>query len=328
MELSELEGAITDALRAIASTVPDVPSRSFSEENVRKQIDDGHSRRGSQRGFRLRSVAVAGVVVVLLAGVVVAVRALSTSTPTHRSAGHAIRPTTTTTVTPGASGFEVMGYTTAQATSTAQRCLAASYAHDLQGAYLRATFTDGSGTTVVVTTPAGWYTCNESADGVVLTAGLFESFAEVQGWGLSLPPGNPTPSGPKADESAKWLTAPVELASEGGGYYSKSTLSEGWLDTAVGRVAPDIAKVTIQMPGGSIVTAAVENGFFVARQLLPAMPPFNQSGVIPIMGYDHSGALVYDSQTSSTAFQCYVTPTGQPVTPQTQGQKCRTAIRW
>jgi hypothetical protein len=32
------------------------------------------------------------------------------------------------------------------------------------------------------------------------------------------------------------------------------------------------------------------------------------------MGYDSSGTLVYDSQTSSTAFQCFVTPNGQPVT--------------
>jgi hypothetical protein len=44
----------------------------------------------------------------------------------------------------------------------------------------------------------------------------------------------------------------------------------GW--TAVERVAPEIPKVTIEMPGGSIVMPSVKNGYFVARHLLPSMP--------------------------------------------------------
>jgi hypothetical protein len=227
--------------------------------------------------------------------------------------------------------FQVTGYTQAQATAAATQCLSAAGAAGEKGAALRATFSDASGSTLVVTTPSGWYTCEESADGSTLVPEPYETYAQAQGGGLNAVPAD--------DLSAHWLIGPVEVDSDGGGYLSKSTLANGWLDIALGRVAPNIAKVTIQMPGGSMITAVVENGFFVARQLLPSMPAFSESGTIPIMGYDSSGTLVYDSLTSpfampthpSSTWQppCVRTPNGQPIRPNTPSDlKCQTVIAW
>ncbi len=324
-DFGDLEERVATALQAVAGTVPDEPPHSFLDEEIRRQSVEFHRSMTGRRPRSVRRAAIVGVSAVVVCGAILGGLVVTNSSNRHSAVtvGRAHSPTSTMPLT----GYRVVGYTSTQATAVAAECLSAANARGVKDAYLRATFSDSSGSTLVVTTPSGWYTCNESADGTVLVAGIFESYATAQGWGLSLPPGNPTPSGPKADESAHWLTSLVELDSESGGYYSKSTISEGWLDTAVGRVAPNIAKVTIQMPGGSTITSSVENGFFVARQLLPSVPSFNQ-GVIPITGYDRSGKLVYPSQTSPFA-PCFVTPSGQPVTPSgTSGQKCLTATAW
>jgi hypothetical protein len=219
--------------------------------------------------------------------------------------------------------FQVMGYTQGEAAAAAAPCEAsrgASDAADEKGAALRATFSDSSGSTLVVTTPSGWYTCNESANRSTLVPEPYESYVQAEGGELNA-----------NNLWAHWLTEPVELTSDGGGYLIKATVASGWLDVALGRVAPNITKVTVQMSGGSMIAASVENGFFVARQLLPSMPAFSQGGTTPtpVMGYDSSGTLVYDSLTRPPLPACFVTPSGQPLTPNAPpGKKCQTAIAW
>jgi len=241
--------------------------------------------------------------------------------PHHAPTTHAVAPHHARTI-----HFQVTGYTQPEATAAATQCLSAAGAddpaHSQKGAALRATFSDPSGSTLVVTTPSGWYTCNESADGTVTPYIPYESYVQAEGGALNA-----------NDLYAHWLMEPVELFSDGGGYVSKATMASGWLDVALGRVAPNITKVTVQMPGGSVIAASVENGFFVARQLLPSMPAFVQSPVgtpTPVMGYDSSGTLVYDSLlTRLPLTACFVTPSGQPLTPSaTSSQGCQTAIAW
>jgi hypothetical protein len=239
--------------------------------------------------------------------------------PHHKPTTHAVAPHHPRTI-----HYQVTGYTQAQATAAATQCLSADGAGGPDGAagkdaVLRATFSDPSGSTLVVTTPSGWYTCDESADGSTLVPGVYESYIQAEGGALNA-----------NDLYEHWLMEPVEIFSDGGGYLSKATMASGWLDTAVGRAAPNITKVTVQMPGGSVIAASVENGFFVARQLLPSMPAFSQSGTIPVMGYDSSGTLVYDSLlTRLPLTACFVTPSGQPLTPSaTSSQGCQTAIAW
>ena len=239
--------------------------------------------------------------------------------PHHKPTTHAVAPPHPRTI-----HYQVTGYTQSEATAAAAQCLSAEGAGGPDGAagkdaVLRATFSDPSGSTLVVTTPSGWYTCNESADGSTLVPGVYESYIQAEGGALNA-----------NDLYEHWLMEPVEIFSDGGGYLSKATMASAWLDTAVGRVAPNITKVTVQMPGGSVIAASVENGFFVARQLLPSMPAFSQSGTIPVMGYDSSGALVYDDLLNPLPLSaCFVTPSGQLLTPSaTSTQKCHTAIAW
>lgn len=327
----DLEGRVATALRAVAGMVPDEPPHSFSDKRAWRESGHGKGRSKVHTHKTARRVVIAGVSATAVCGAVLGGLAVNTSSGRGRtsppSTGHAAAPAPATP-TPHTTHYQVIGYTSAQATTAAATCLGAAGAAGEQGAALRATFSDTSGSTLVVATPTGWNTCDESADGTVLVADPFESYAEVQGWGLNSPPAG--------NLSAQWLIAPVELDSYGGGYLSKSTMASGWLEVALGRVAPNITKVTVQMPGGSLITASVENGFFVARQLLASPPATSQqSGTIPIMGYDSSGKLVNDSMstsamsTSATPPPCFVTSSGRPVTPNAaSGQKCQTATAW
>jgi len=330
-DLDELEVRVAATLRTVAGTVPDEPPHSFWDQ--RAQWQNGHRLRSQKARQRktIRRATIVGVGAIAVCGAVVGGLAVSTSQHARPTpARHATAPTPAT-APPQTIHYQVAGYTAEQATAAAAQCLSAAGAAGEQGAVLRATFSDPAGSTLVVTSPSGWNTCDESADGTVLVADPFKSYADAQGWGQS--------ASPAGDQSAHWLIAPVELGSDGGGYLSKSTMSDGWLDVAVGRVAPNITKVTIQMPGGSTVTASVENGFFVARQLLPSAPSFSQAGTVPIMGYDSSNKLVYDSLTSPSALPaqfsptwqppCFVTSNGRPVTPNAvSGQKCLIATAW
>lgn len=227
----------------------------------------------------------------------------------------------------------VAGYTVSQAQQATAQCLSAAGAMGQKDAALRATFTDTLGSLLVVTTPAGFYTCDEAPDGTFTSSGLLRTYQGIDGSGS--PPGSPTsPNSP----GAHWLLEPVELDSSGGGYPSK-TQTTIWVTTTIGRVAPDVAKVVIQPPGRPAVTATVENGFFVARQVAAGPPTVSHEvATIPILAYDAAGALVYDSLTAPTAVlpgqapptppPCFVTPSGQPVTHASPGQHCQTAVAW
>jgi hypothetical protein len=333
-DLNELEGRVATALRSVASTVPDEPPIFFSGERGVRRRGRHQTPQKAQRQKAIYRAALVGAGAIAVSAAILgglAVRAPS-NTPHTSSfpAGHGAAPMQPSPP-PVTIHYQVAGYTTEQATAAAAQCLSAAGTAGEQGAVLRATFSDAGGSTLVVTTPSGWNTCDASADGTVLVADPFKSYADAQGWGQS--------ASPATDPSADWLIAPVELDSDGGGYLSKSTMSDGWLDVAVGRVAPNITKVTIQMPGGSTVTASVENGFFVARQLLPSAPSFSQAGTVPILGYDSSSNLVYDSLTAPSALPahftptwqppCFVTSNGQPVSSNAvSGQKCLKATAW
>jgi hypothetical protein len=80
-----------------------------------------------------------------------------------------------------------------------------------------------------------------------------------------------------------------------------------------------------------MVTAAVQNGFFVARQMLSSEPSQLPLGVIPVIGYDSSGKVVYDSVSTSAsapAPHCFVTSNGVAVTPSSKGDICQAAVPW
>jgi hypothetical protein len=276
--------------------------------------------RTSGRRKTMRRAATAGGLAVAVCGAVFGLVATNTSSV-------AVPKSSALAATPPANvvNYQVAGYTSEQAASAVNNCLNASgSAGGIQGATLRDTAADGSGSTLIITTATGWSTCNESANGA-MGGTPYETYATAEGWG--------TKSTPASDSPASWIMGPVELDSYGGGLISK-TSTTGWLDVAVGRAASDVARVTVQMPGGSVVTANVQNGYFIAREVLPSEPAVQAVGTrIPIVGYVSSGSQVYNSQGSSPTADaasasppCYVTPDGQPVTP--SGSSCQTATAW
>jgi hypothetical protein len=216
--------------------------------------------------------------------------------------------------------FQVVGYTDAQAASITSKCLTAAYeAEEVPNATLRAAVSESAGSSFIITTATSWAVCNES--GGTYRSGLLQNYSTAQGWGQ-----NTSTSG---NVSASWLLTPVELDSYGGSLVG-TTNADGWMDIAVGRVASNVTKVTIQMPSGATATATVENGFFIAREALPAQPPLPQgTGRFAFTGYDSSGAVIYSSLNSpASPTACFVTPSGQPVSPRSAGQTCQMAVPW
>jgi hypothetical protein len=217
--------------------------------------------------------------------------------------------------------FPVPGYTPAQARRVVAQCVSwarGSVPADQQReATLRAAFADTAGSTLIITIPTAWSYCNLRPDGTIVGTSGMRTYAFEAGWG-------PTATAP--DTPARWLAQPVELDDDGGG-----VTGQGWLGTATGRVSSAVTRVQIAMPGGSLVTAVPQNGFFAARQTLKSQP-VSGGGAITIRGYDASGRVVYDAATTRTgpAIYCVVTPTGQPVSPPspTPGEPCRIATPW
>lgn len=312
-----------DARLAVVARVPDGPPAAPAAPAARRR----HRAASHWAAGAVAVAMVVGLVLLLPAG-------RPPRSAISPAARHLATPSTPVTKAPP---FVVTGYTVSQAQLTTSQCLSVAHASDQKDAALRATFTDTLGSLLVVTTPTGFYTCTESAGGT-MTGGQFETYAHI-------PP--PLPGSPAAqvvpgDPSAHWLLGPVELDDAGGGYPSKAQTNI-WVTTALGRVAPNVAKVVVQLPGQPAVTATVENGFFVARQSFATPPPMAQGPeTIPLFGYSRSGALVYDSLTRPTAIApgtpgtrvlerpppCWVTPSGQAVTPASPGEHCQTAIAW
>lgn len=291
------------------------------------------------RASRHRRRMVLGPVAAAAAVIALVIVLLATSGAHRRDARpparSSVKPTTPTTKAPQ---FAIAGYTVSEAQAATTQCLAEAHAFGQEHAALRATFKDTLGSLLVVTTPTGFYTCRESPDGTVDSSGGFHAYDPVP----PPIPGVATPRQVSGDPRAHWLLDPVELDEAGGGYPSKAQTNI-WVTTAIGRVAPDVAKVVIQLPNQPTQTATVENGFFVARQVFSSPPEIAQGpGTIPLRGYNRAGALVYNSLSSPTAITpgtpptqvpkrpipCWVTPTGQPVTLSSPGQHCRTAIAW
>lgn len=285
-------------------------------------VEADGGRRGARRAVRW-GAAVGGLALALGGGTFAVIMASGPSAEAPKTA-----PATLTATPPVTGGpYQVAGFTSRQAAAATSNCVAAAAEPGAQGAVLRDAASGASGTTLVVTTPSSWTLCDESPNRHV-TGGPFSTYASKQGWGRMQTP-------PAGDPAASWIMGPVELDSYGGGLVSRTPAS-AWVDVAVGRVATGVAKVSVQMPSGSTVTVGVQNGYFVAREVLASEPPV-QSGmrVIPIVAYDSSGAVVYDSlrtvpAPSATAPPaCYVTPSGQPVTPAgAPGQACLTATPW
>lgn len=345
LELLDEAGRVSPAANATIEAAVDLVLGAAAEETSRPVSV------ARAPGRRRRLVLGATAVVVAAAVAVVAV-----VLPTG---GGGTRPAQPSTAAPHHSRpqtlhYRVAGYTSAQAAAATEQCLAAAGVSGPDGAAgkdaaLRATFSDTLGSLLVVTTPTGFYTCNETLAGTVSPFNLFETYALYQGDvpppnapSFTPPPGSPKVTPAQPDLAAHWLEVPVELDTSGGGVIGKPNPT-GWVSYAIGRVAPNVTKVTVQLMGGDTVTATVENGFFVAREAMPSMPAIAQgAGTTPVMGYDSSGALVYDSLTTSwaippgttgpiplpTSFPCFVTPSGQPVSPVPAGQTCQTAVPW
>jgi hypothetical protein len=282
--------------------------------------------RGPVHRRKVRRGIVVGVGAAVVCGVVLG-GLISTPTPLATPSSTLPRSVTPQPANFAASSisttYSVSGYTSIEAATAVSGCLSASDStSELAGAALRDSAADSSGSTLVVTTPSGWTTCSKLANGTLVPGVPFGTYAQADGWGKAAPPtGNPP---------ANWLTWPVEVDSSVGGFPSRASMS-GWLEQSIGRAAPNITEVVVQMPGGSMVTAAVQNGFFVARQMLSSEPSQRPLGVIPVIGYDSSGKVVYDSVSASAsapAPQCFVTSNGVAVTPSSTGDICQAAVPW
>lgn len=235
----------------------------------------------------------------------------------------------TTAAAPQVPGtFAVPGYTPSTAAAAVANCMTSTgFPAGTAGNTLRAAFRDSWGSELVITSASGWSMCGVSTAGEVVhgTVSVPEAYAAADGWGM-----RPAPPG---DAPASWLVSPVELDSEGGGIVTLPS-GGGFLWTVEGRVTSGIAQVKVGMPDGTLATAPVQNGFFVARKLFPSDPVTNVPGsgpvTIPIQGFDSSGALVYTNP-STADLSCYVTPSGEEVTPQPADggpPGCKTATPW
>jgi hypothetical protein len=81
-------------------------------------------------------------------------------------------------------------------------------------------------------------------------------------------------------------------------------------------------------PGGATLVGRKQNGFFVARQTLPGDPVYGQDQS-SLRGWDPAGQLIYQVPASgSWPAACFVTPTGQPITPPAPGHHCQTGVPW
>ncbi|MCW2938518.1 MAG: hypothetical protein JWN00_1503 [Actinomycetia bacterium] len=93
----------------------------------------------------------------------------------------------------------------------------------------------------------------------------------------------------------------VSIDDATGGIYADSTgkwpsnvpksVADQWVITLAGRVKPQVARVTITWPTGKTTTAALSNGFFLARLLEPPRP---NGDLRPstIKTYDQNGKLL------------------------------------
>lgn len=226
-----------------------------------------------------------------------------------------------TTIPSSPTTFVVPGYSASAAQTALASCLAGmGPSSDTADYTLRAAFADSYGTELVITTATGAGDCAISPTGTVLQSLLINPYAAVEGWGTKPPASE--------DATAMWLTSPVELDWEGSGIVTLPQ-GTGWLWIVEGRVAAGIAQVKVEDPNGVHFTAPVQNGFFVARQLLPS--PTAGPGTTEVQGFDASGALVYQSPpppSSPSSIPCFVTPSGEPVTPAAPNATCETATPW
>lgn len=285
---------------------------------------------------RRRSIIAAGGTIAVGVGAIVGLVISSTPTAAIRASkpdvtSQASAAKTAATVDTIAQP-SVLGYSSSQAAAAVSSCSPTATASgtgdtgDSTGV-LADTATDSSGTLLVIASTTGWSWCEESAGGTY-TPSSFRSYASTDGWGFSAS---------ASDTPAAWLAAPVEVDASSVGLESQADLST-WLEEVVGRASSDVSKVTVGMPDGTTTTVPVQNGFFVARLSLnhpPAKMDYPSGVPFPIIAYNTSGAVLYNSMTTAnqtTSIQlpppCLVTPSGSPVTPPTPGQKCEIGTPW
>ncbi len=240
----------------------------------------------------------------------------------------------------------VAGYDAVRASTKLRQCLAVmAPPAPAQGAVLRAAVTDSASSILLITTTAGWETCNVLPDGVATQGGsqAFETWAAGDGWSVNLGGSGPvtpaerlrtlqlelSPLGQvKAPTEAPdyYLTSAVEVISDGGGLVGEP--GSAWRSLVIGRAAPAVTRVRVTMSSGSVVSAKVQNGMFIADQLTSSAPATGPGKPDTVWGYDAAGHLVYQSARSTSAVSCYATPAGQAVTSPESGQTCKIAVPW